>query len=943
MAHRPTLYIGIGGSGCKTLSLIKNNFMEKYGDGKIPEHIRFFCVDSEVCLDEALVADTYVIGHETMTPKGYLDLNISRKTGLCDWYLDNDQASPTENVLGVGASRAYARLALEASNKNILAKIRTIISELLDAAHGSGSVDIDVRFVMSLAGGTGSGIFIPLAMLVSQFKAVNLYGYAILHGIYRKSDPGGPVYKRAFANSYASILELDYLQHASEDNQIKMSVGGIDCILKAPLFKGFYMVEHLNNAGKIIQNVQDMYNVLALSMFSSSFEASKDMAPDNAEGIYDIKDKKGWLGSIGACEIIFNGEKFVNLYSHKIAHNIICQTLASDTYNWQTFPSFINYGSLNLLDAQSLTKSLQIYMGLTAPRMLMVENADSYTTDCVVKDYLAQQTKDTLIEEDFAENATHLKSYLPTIGNCPQSVRLFLEKLIEHCQEISATLTSNITDIQEKIDVNTSQLKTHLYKDLEADLPFLRRRVRRNIELRAYEIAKDQHSLILNKYGLDMMNALITLAEKYKGKIDEYSQTLLRAKSHLNFLIKDLEEHLNSSSSPFVYDTTVMYWKEFAKDDIPGNLTVDLLNNYLNSGFSVPAMINHILQHINSLYHVSCYSWIPLESIIIDMGDKQYQAMMRFVRTSAIRMLMLDGRGYMINDQMAVDCMTRHIVISMYGDHKFPAMEADLQNTWKLWDNCQTNIAWNKVTDEDFRQRAIIAVHEGNIIPYCVDAFYPDIVQKEYTETIEKGIYNPHIDAILYERMQLASHSLKPVQATIAPEAKEALANPAKSSRKHQDNEKEKPIINVFIAGSKELRDERDLIRVELSKLANTFNLDIRPHSFEDFKSSLKGQSGGRQADYNRFIRDEADVVVFIFDSRAGSITEEEFDVAYDSLAENRRPDIFVYGRNMSNDDPTLKKIKERIFSYGQEYYIEYTSRDDLRYQFYKDMVFYLK
>lgn len=65
-----------------------------------------------------------------------------------------------------------------------------------------------------------------------------------------------------------------------------------------------------------------------------------------------------------------------------------------------------------------------------------------------------------------------------------------------------------------------------------------------------------------------------------------------------------------------------------------------------------------------------------------------------------------------------------------------------------------------------------------------------------------------------------------------------------------------------------------------------------------------------------------------------------EFELSH-SLAENNRPDIFVYGRNMSSDDHTLKKIKEKIFSYGQEYYVEYTIRDDLRYLFFKDMVSY--
>ena len=45
----------------------------------------------------------------------------------------------------------------------------------------------------------------------------------------------------------------------------------------------------------------------------------------------------------------------------------------------------------------------------------------------------------------------------------------------------------------------------------------------------------------------------------------------------------------------------------------------------------------------------------------------------------------------------------------------------------------------------------------------------------------------------------------------------------------------------------------------------------------------------------------------------------------------------------MSSDDRTLKKIKEKIFCYGQEYYVEYSNLDDLRYLILKDMVAYFK
>lgn len=156
------------------------------------------------------------------------------------------------------------------------------------------------------------------------------------------------------------------------------------------------------------------------------------------------------------------------------------------------------------------------------------------------------------------------------------------------------------------------------------------------------------------------------------------------------------------------------------------------------------------------------------------------------------------------------------------------------------------------------------------------------------------------------------------------------------------------PTVKVFIAGAKRLKEERSLLREELSKVENTHNLDIRSLTFEDFATSLTGKDRGRQADYNKFIEKEANVVIFIFDSTAGEITEEEFDIAYNSLKENRHPDIFVYVRKRSPfslrnifGDRRLQNIKNKIFAYQKEYYIEYENLENLRYLFYSDMVSY--
>lgn len=128
--------------------------------------------------------------------------------------------------------------------------------------------------------------------------------------------------------------------------------------------------------------------------------------------------------------------------------------------------------------------------------------------------------------------------------------------------------------------------------------------------------------------------------------------------------------------------------------------------------------------------------------------------------------------------------------------------------------------------------------------------------------------------------------------------------------------------------------------------MENTHNIDIRSLTFEDFATSLTGKERGRQADYNKFIEDEACAVVFIFDTNAGEITEEEFGIAYKSLIEFGHPNIFVYVRkpNLLQRlfmDRRLRNIKNRIFKYQKEYYVEFENLDNLRYLFYSDMVAY--
>lgn len=152
----------------------------------------------------------------------------------------------------------------------------------------------------------------------------------------------------------------------------------------------------------------------------------------------------------------------------------------------------------------------------------------------------------------------------------------------------------------------------------------------------------------------------------------------------------------------------------------------------------------------------------------------------------------------------------------------------------------------------------------------------------------------------------------------------------------HQD-------INVFIAGAKVLKQERDAVISALTHITNFSSRDyvFRVKTYEDFDRSLTDE--GRQQEYNDYISNDAEYAVFILDRSVGGITMEEFKEAMNAYRVNRRPEIYVYSRKPSNErglfslrfrtpeqSEEITAIRRYLSEIGQ-YYIEYRDIDDLK------------
>lgn len=155
--------------------------------------------------------------------------------------------------------------------------------------------------------------------------------------------------------------------------------------------------------------------------------------------------------------------------------------------------------------------------------------------------------------------------------------------------------------------------------------------------------------------------------------------------------------------------------------------------------------------------------------------------------------------------------------------------------------------------------------------------------------------------------------------------------------------------INVFVAGAKALKQERDAVISALNHITNYSSRDyvFRVKTYEDFDRSLTEE--GRQKEYNDYLSNDAEYAIFILDSKVGGITFKEFEVAMKAYRTKREPEIFVYscmpnneGRIFSHffrrhEQPEEITAIRRYLSEIGQYYIEYRNIDDLKNQIAQD------
>jgi len=87
---------------------------------------------------------------------------------------------------------------------------------------------------------------------------------------------------------------------------------------------------------------------------------------------------------------------------------------------------------------------------------------------------------------------------------------------------------------------------------------------------------------------------------------------------------------------------------------------------------------------------------------------------------------------------------------------------------------------------------------------------------------------------------------------------------------------------------------------------------------YTDLTSNV--EQGSHQEVYNKYIEQDSHIAIFIIDGEIGNITMQEIDAAVASTRKKHHPIVYIYGKNVNNEDAILKYLNQKGVYYTHFY-----------------------
>ena len=805
---KPTIYLGIGGTGNKAIAYAKKQYEEEYGVGNIPEEIAFVGFDFQTDMDEdpdlaTDISPDFIKVDVAANPKQTYEVGRD-KHNKYQWMHTANETNVDDRISrGAKSIRTTGRLYTEITLAHIIPRLRDVINRILDVDGAADNVQagVNIYMAMSLAGGTGAGSFITIATAIKNEydNKVNLYGFGVTHGVFEAMDPMGNKMPNVMYNGISSIIDLDYLFTASKENPIEFELGGKKIVRTAPIFDNFFVIDNRSEGGYVIKCINELCEMLGLCLYSYGGEAGAKVEAvlnnvNHKTKNYDVERKLGWAMGVGACQVVYKGQLLAEVYGLKAATALIRKMRQEEADIQDKVLPWIEEVGLredNINDEgvphDQLTDAICEPSKIKSLKLPAIDQANSdeankqecqkylanlgqFPTDKYIATLLdGFKTKlDEKVQALLKENAG--------VGNAIKFVELFKT----YCEKFKTEMDSEVESLTKQKSNREEGFDTKAYNTYisEKHGALTIRRAEKNQELLENLVSYPAREILKLSYEIKRREVASSIYNTLLAQTDALCKQLENLDGNLKLLAKSIETALvqkqtSSSALVFEYDLSTKERQAMKVDDADVMVAsfVATLGTQSLLAIDSDALLEKMLAFTEGLPQADAYKNVLLSQVIENLSEEDYKKMKVEIERKSARWLRVNDRGEYVNisngEKSVADAVVKNWIVSYY-----PVTNAEGQK-----------IAFRLEEDKDFaknvlkkdylptysdttKQRMIFTCIDGCIIPYCIDSL-DEMVMTKFNNLINmckagQAVFNPHCDKQLFERMKEEDFKLKP-------------------------------------------------------------------------------------------------------------------------------------------------------------------------------------
>ena len=764
---KPTIYIGLGGTGIYAISHVKKMYEDTFGVGNIPPQIAFVVLDYDYCVytSQSLATpmkDDAVPLNYNGDPRDYYRAHV--ENGAFNWMFEGNTNSLITNK--VCFVRTTGRFYTEFQRRTIEQVLQLRWQQVTNFIHGVANVDIHI--VTSLCGGTGAGSFINVAEMIQRNfgNRANIIGYGVLHGIFRAMNPCPTRRPFQHLNAYSAILDLDYLMSASMDNPITFEINGAERTLTRPIFDEFFAIDNATQNGYIFVDIDELCENIGRYIYASNF-VNTPQHPICNQGQFDILDKKGWVQSFGACQIVYKGEELSDIYANRYAAKLIEKMLqgSSDAHG-MTMEWITNVG---------LEKELLINRISDISRIdrLREPNTDIQDTIDVTKDIinsyvnnLNEINREEVIASLIEEMKRQLKHKIEELL-CEGKVedgKQFLEYLRLTLKNFCYEMRAEADALTNYELARISRILNHVLNEYETYSSSLHRILFKHrsqaffneINDVAQKKLKIAYEIKFHEIATEALTAFIEHITAELRKVDEFT--------HMLFFLRDeyfikANECMHTKENAFEYDLSAaeraginIYNEEIDMPSFCAMLNRPLLE--MDSEQAKSAIYDFAKSRPQAVeYRQKC-----INDIINNLNDDDYERLKNEIHKTGT-LLRINNRGQKNNYGVPSELMVRECIFLCDNSR----LQRDESLSFGIGGADCVFVTNGEF--ENLHQKMFVLRKDVAIIPYCIDSLnerLQDLYEIEVRSSMNGMCCNPHFDKTLFEEMRKKDFKLKP-------------------------------------------------------------------------------------------------------------------------------------------------------------------------------------